>query len=261
MGNRNAITKEDLVLIEPWEDFTFPCRLDQGVQFGLGFFETILIREQAYFLEEHIERLNRSLAQFGYDRSLPAEILASFLEERSFKNVALKLMVSEKNAFVLVRPIPYQANDYVEGKNVTFSRCIRSKCAQLVAHKSLNYGENLLQSRWAMGEGYDDCLFLNENGHVTESTLANLFVIEEGKLVTPPVSDGLLPGIIRRKILENFDVREAHLQKKELMACAGAFLTNSLFGVMPISRICDVNLSRHPLVAEVSRFFGAMLPK
>jgi 4-amino-4-deoxychorismate lyase len=249
---------QPIVLVDPQTDSFISYQMDEGLSFGLGFFETILVREKPYYLKEHLHRLNQSLTQFGFDRSLQVETVQNFINYHAIKDTVLKLIVTQKNQLALLRPIPYDKGSYASGKKVRFSKVIKSRNSQLIAHKTLNYGENMLALRSAQQAGYDDCLFLNEIGNVTESAIANLFMIQNNRLLTPPLEDGLLPGVIRSEILSHFPVLETPLRIDQVTSCQGAFLTNSLMGAMPITQIETRTLPPHPLCEEVMQFFKEM---
>ena len=97
-------------------------------------------------------------------------------------------------------------------------------------------------------EGYNDALWVNAAGHITESTTANFFGIRDNALTTPtPETDGCLPGIARLKILEKaaqkeIPVHHEPLTPAELNTLDGAFLTNSVT-IQPIQTIDDCPLS------------------
>lgn len=261
MEEKDKFLRNNIIFIDENKSDFIPYRIDEGLQFGLGFFETILIRDRVYFLKEHLYRLNKSLKFFEFGSYVASETVKNLIQTYSLKNTVLKLIATEKNLFAITRPIPYNFQTYQTGRKVTFSRVIKSQYSQLIGHKTLNYGENILESRKVKKLGFEDCLFCNESGHITESAVANLFIIYNDKLITPPVSDGLLPGIIRQKIIENFTVYQQHIKKKQLKSCQGAFLTNSLLGAMRISHVEDVELPSHTLYHKVMHFFGNMLPQ
>lgn len=257
-GNERE-TREQIYFVDPKEAEPILYRMDEGLSYGLGLFETILIREKAHFLEDHLHRLNQSLKRFGFDCFVGATAVEDLIQTHSLRNTGLKLIVTEKNLFATVRPIPYDLQSNQMGQKVTISRVIRSKHSQLISHKTLNYGENILELRRAKETGYDDCLFVNEDGHVTESAIANLFMIYEDKIITPSIADGLLPGIIRKKVMEKYQVYEEHINIEQLKSCQGAFLTNSLLSAMPISYVEDVHLPRHPVCDELISFFKVIV--
>lgn len=251
-----------ILFLDPSIEVTLPYQMDAGLQFGLGCFETILIRDKVFFLEEHLTRLNQSLGYFGMGCSISRDAVEALIQKQDLKHVALKLIVTEKNCFALVRPLPYGALDYHKGKKVTISRVIKSKYSSLVSHKTLNYGDNMWELKRAKQSGYDDCLFLNEEGHMTESCVANLFLVQDEQLITAPSSDGLLPGIIRNKIIEQFPVRQKHITRSDVMSCQAAFLTNSLLGAMHITQIDERNhFEEHHLIRQVKQFLGDVLPR
>ncbi len=234
-------------------------QMDEGLQYGIGLFETILIREKPYYLEEHTNRLNHSLKIFQISKTICENDVLELIDEHQLQNLALKLIVTESNQFAMVRSIPYTKKDYSIGKSLVFSKTKKSKHSQLVTHKTINYAENIFEMRKAQKRGFDDCLFCNEYGHVTESSNANVFVIIDNEIWTPFVMDGLLPGIIRQKVKENFEIKEGHISVEQVMNAQGAFMTNSLMGVMPISQIDHRKIPLHPQVNEVRRFFEKMI--
>lgn len=77
-------------------------------------------------------------------------------------------------------------------------------------------------------DGFDDILLYNESGELTEFTIGNLVVEMSGKLVTPPVSCGLLAGTFRAHLLESGNITEQIIRMEELKDCKNIFLVNSL---------------------------------
>ncbi|AHD00181.1 4-amino-4-deoxychorismate lyase [Leisingera methylohalidivorans DSM 14336] len=82
--------------------------------------------------------------------------------------------------------------------------------------------------------GMDELLFLNQRGEVCEGTITNLFVTRaDGQVVTPPLTCGLLPGILRQVMLERGECREAVLGLQDLQAARAIRMGNSLRGLIP----------------------------
>lgn len=79
----------------------------------------------------------------------------------------------------------------------------------------------------------DDVLCVNECGRVTESTIANVVFLIDGEWVTPPVSDGLLTGILRGELLESHTIMERHVTIAEARAADAVALINSVRGWRP----------------------------
>ncbi len=84
-------------------------------------------------------------------------------------------------------------------------------------------------------EGIDEMIFLNERDEVCEGTITNIFIEKEGVLVTPPLSSGVLPGVLRQELLETGKAVEGILN---LDALSGSFFVgNSLRGLIAVDRL------------------------
>jgi branched-chain amino acid aminotransferase len=105
--------------------------------------------------------------------------------------------------------------------------------------KSLNYLNNVLAKLEARQHGADEALMLNAQGMVAETSVANVFVVRDGVLLTPPAVDGALEGITRSTVMElaatlGIPVREQTLSRFDFFAADEAFLTGSGAGIVPI---------------------------
>lgn len=89
-------------------------------------------------------------------------------------------------------------------------------------------------ARAALPEGVDELLFLNQQGEACEGTITNLFVTRaDGQRVTPPLSCGLLPGVLRQTLLESGQCREQVLRVQDLLEAKAIHMGNSLRGLIP----------------------------
>ncbi|MCI8505219.1 MAG: branched-chain amino acid aminotransferase [Lachnospiraceae bacterium] len=211
-------------------------RLDEGFLFGLGAFETIALEGRPLWLERHLKRLERTLAFLGIPRQVTRKEVYEYLESEKITEGALKIVVSEKNRLFLPRENPYMETDYEKGFSVDFAEGRRNEHSPLTYHKTLNYGDCILEKRRAAERGFDEAVFLNSRGEICEGCVSNLFFVREGKLVTPKLSCGLLPGIVREVLLERCDVTEERILAGDIVQFEECFLTNSLMGVMPVVR-------------------------
>jgi branched-chain amino acid aminotransferase len=105
--------------------------------------------------------------------------------------------------------------------------------------KSLNYLNNVMAKLEARQRGADEALMLNVQGMVAEASVANVFAVRDGVLLTPPASDGALEGITRATVLElaatlGIPAREQTLGRFDLFAASEALLTGSGAGIVPI---------------------------
>ncbi len=105
--------------------------------------------------------------------------------------------------------------------------------------KSLNYLNNVLAKLEARQRGADEALMLNAQGMIAETSVANVFAVRDGVLLTPPATDGALEGVTRATVMElatrlGIPVREQTLSRFDFFAAEEAFLTGSGAGIVPI---------------------------
>jgi len=95
------------------------------------------------------------------------------------------------------------------------------------------YDQELSQ---AAARGFYEVLFVNEKDEVTEGSFTNIFVLREGRLITPPVSCGLLPGILRRHLLDRYPdtVIEAGLSREDVETADAVYVGNSVRGLVKV---------------------------
>lgn len=209
--------------------------IDQGVYFGKGVFETILWLDKPILLKEHLVRLSKALLKMNM-KSLEEELI-EYIKKLPIKNKAVKIIVTDLNIIISERDIPYKEEDYETGVSITLSNVIKNSTSRLTYIKSTCYYENILEKEAAINKGFNDVLFLNEKGNITETSCANIFIVKDNKIYTPTIEDGLLSGIIREWIISNFDIQEKTLTLSELRNCDEIFITNSLVGIMTVNKI------------------------
>ncbi len=233
--------------------------LDRGLLYGEGLFETIKVSQgRLLFLEKHLKRLASGCAVLGINVSRE-ELLEGLQETVQLNKIAegsLRLTVTggEKtggfsepnpkgNYFITgQKGNPYSPADYLQGYKGLISSIKRNPFSPLVYLKSLNFLENVLAKKEALTAGYQEALFLNTFGFLTEGSITNLFIIKEGKIFTPAVECGLLAGITREVVINickknNNTVIEGHFFLADLLEANEAFLTNSLLGIMPLTMV------------------------
>lgn len=225
--------------------------LDSGYFFGRGVFETILVKRKPVFLKEHIERLNKGIKVLELGDEILIEDILNIIDKYSIKNCVLKIAVSEKNIVIETRDNKYKTEDYLKGFSLKLSNINRNSKSKLTYIKSTNYLDNILQREEALKSGYDEVLFLNEKGFVAEGSISNIFLIKENKIYTPKVESGLLPGVVRKFIIDEFNVIEKKIVLEDLFNADEIFITNSLLGIMGISKLEDKILSKNKITIGI----------
>jgi branched-subunit amino acid aminotransferase/4-amino-4-deoxychorismate lyase len=109
-------------------------------------------------------------------------------------------------------------------------------------------------------------LILNSDGNVTETSSANLFWVEGGTLHTPPVSDGVLPGVTRRLVVGLASalgqaVREESVASDRLQQADAVFVTSAATGIIAVSQVNGGALGTHPLVCQLQGAYDAELAR
>ena len=215
--------------------------LDEGYSFGLGLFETILLyKGKPVFLDEHLKRINKSIIDLdlNIDKLEKNEVFQYLNNNKNtLEYEVLKIVLSEKNRLFLKREYIYTEKDYQRAFSLNISEVIRNESSIFTFHKTLNYGDNILEKRKSKKMGYDEPIFLNSKNQVTEGATSNIFVVVGDKIYTPKLSCGLLNGIVRQYIISNYDVIESEIDLEFLNNTDEIFLTNSLFGIMPVNNL------------------------
>lgn len=211
--------------------------IDDCTYFGTGLFETILIQKKPIFLKEHIHRINWGISELGLGEKISLIEIEKFILDNNIENSALKIIVTKKNLIFIVRELTYTKDDYENGFIIRLSNIRKSSQSRIVRLKTINYLENILELKDAKKLGYNESIFFNENGILTEGCITNIFIIKNKCIYTPKISAGLLPGIIRGWVINNFEVNEIDITKDMLLEAEEIFLTNSLVGIIKVSEL------------------------
>jgi len=222
--------------------------LGPGFMFGEGLFETVRVRDaHPLFFADHHARLAASLAFL--DAPPPSardEMHARCLQviaANSLRDGNLKIAVfrdtSGWSELILAREGGYGPEIYQKGfRLMTVTGGPRNEPLQ--ALKSLNYLGNIRAKRAALAAGYDEAVFVDAHGHVLEGATTNVFVVRDRVVWTPPLSCGILPGVMRARVigmLEPAGLRECDLSLAALLEADEIFVTNALLGIMPVSQV------------------------
>lgn len=226
---------------------------DRGVTLGDGIFETLTFKDgELLRLDRHLARLANGLDVLGFTADIDADIIrkASVLlaESNDVVEGALRLTVLRGSGARGVLPAsmgdPTVMMSLTPGVlcdttplNVIIATCTRrNDQSPMSAIKSTNYGDAILARMEADRSGADDALMLNSRGTLAEATAANVFCVIDGALVTPPQSDGALPGVMREVMIERTNAQERSISIEDLLRAGEVFLTSSL-SIRPVVSI------------------------
>ena len=137
---------------------------------------------------------------------------------------------------------PYPAAFYETGATVVVSDVRANETDPATFHKTTAYMTRLLVLRDAHRARAAEALQFNSRNRLAEGAVSNVFLVSGGRLLTPPVEDGLLAGVTRAAVLElaadvGVPAEQQSLTVHDLMAADEVFLTNSIMEVMPVARV------------------------
>ncbi|KQP03496.1 MAG: aminotransferase class IV [Methylobacterium sp.] len=130
--------------------------------------------------------------------------------------------------------------------------------------KTLGYLDAVLAAAEARAAGFDEALFRNTHGRVACAGTGNLFAVFGTRLVTPPLSEGVLAGIVRAEVLGlapslEFTAEEQPLAFEEFLGADAVFLTNSLRGIAPVRAVGATRFAEHPAVTALGEALRAAM--
>lgn len=244
------------------EDKAMVSSSDRAFRYGDAAFETMLSRKgQVQFWEEHYFRLMAAMRILRM--SIPMTYTPEYLEQEIIRTVKsagllgtdarIRLQVgrgpggtympqSDEVYFVIeagtLDTVPFQVG---EGLHVDVFRDHKKARNLLSSVKSSNALFYIIAAQWARENDLDDCLILNEDNQVIESTRSNLFLyLNDGKrLVTPEKDSGALKGIMQKKVAElseklGLELQERPISPFDVLKADEVWLTNSLRGVQSV---------------------------
>jgi branched-chain amino acid aminotransferase len=234
---------------------------DRGFMYGDGVFETMRGYTGTVFkLDSHLERLFISLDVLGikhkYSKRYLRDAVYRTLQTNGLSSAYIKLAVTRgEGRFGIGHKDRFSPNLVITAKNfegypgwmfdvglsagVTGTQNEKSPISGL---KTLNYLPYILARFDAQDSGYDEAILTNTKGFITEGATSNVFLVKDGRLITPSLESGILPGITRGVIIEiarrlKMVVKEKSVTRRELFGADEIFLTNSLAEVLPVTKV------------------------
>lgn len=247
---------------------------DRGFCLGDGIFETLLsYNRNIPFYTQHWQRLSNSAnvlninLSSNYNKDYIYSILQDLLAKNypdNFKDTYLgfKIIVTRGAGPRSIEPINnynYKPNLVISTfevrpelnlpKNLCVATYRINQQSILPQIKSLNYLDKIIAKQQALKHNYDDCLFLNLDNNITEASTSNIFfILANNQVITPKISDGVLPGIMRGYVIKTLKEHEIKVIEESIsltnlknsLKPKSAFLTNSIQGITLVDKIDDL---------------------
>lgn len=237
--------------------------LDRGLHFGDCVFEGIVaFGTKMLDFSEHYDRLRESADMIAMEIPYRPEELIFEIEyllgRCNTPKTAIKLMITRGNGLGLTFPAHTSPNKFIFALPATrfpaelYTRGMALKLKQQSAKergataKTNFYLPSLLAVNRAQEEGFDDILWVNQDGEITESSIANIFLIgrtgDRVEIATPAATSGLLKGITRQRLMAlltsaKIPVTERTIFEDEIPYFDEAFLCSTVRGLVPLHRI------------------------
>lgn len=231
--------------------------------YGDGVFETVkIVNNKVLFLEDHYFRLMASMRVVRME--IPMNFTMENLEEQILNLVKYNTIPESARARItvfrndgglylpktnevsyLIHATPLENAAYslnTASYEVDLYKDFYITKQLLSSIKTTNKLINVTGSIFAHENGLDNCILLNDTKNVAEALQGNLFMVQGNKLITPPVSEGCLNGVMRKQILalakkiESIEVVEEIISTFDLQKADELFLTNVITGIQPITK-------------------------
>lgn len=236
---------------------------NRGFTYGDALFETVKVsHNKILFWEDHYFRLMASMRILRME--IPMNFTLEFLETEILKLIAsraqekltvrTKLMVSRKEGG-LYAPVTNDVDylittkaldtDFYEFHQTDYKIDLYKdhyiSPSLLSTLKSNNRLINVIGSIYAKENNLDNCLILNTDKSLVEALNANVFLVKDNIIKTPPLNDGCIKGVLRKQIIDivnlipEFTLEETSISPFELQKADELFLTNTIAGIQPIT--------------------------
>ncbi len=223
---------------------------DRLCEHGLGLFETFRTWDGwAALLDRHLARLTRSAVELGIEvdpASLPTRAdVSSLIEAHTLSDALIRLTVSAGRP-PLLRPVvwmtasPLPPPSAPSGWRVVDASWPVAIEDRLARHKTLNYWAKRLAYDHAQSLGADEAIIRSLDGRIWEGSRTSLFLRRDRRLLTPPATGPIIPGIMRQVVIElaggsGFAVEEADITDATVQTADEVFLTNSVRGLITVA--------------------------
>ena len=267
--------------IMPIEKAMVPIE-DRGYQFGDGVYEFVAsYAGRLFMLEEHLDRLERSLRELFYDpipRETVRQAIVDLFNQSGYPRAGIYIQISRgvapRNHAIAAGMAP-QIVMTIRAVNELPEK-LRSEGATAITVPDTRWGRcdiktiqllsNSLAKQKALDSGCDDAILVSDQDVVREGTSSNLFIVVKEKLFTHPLTPNILPGITRLAILQicrslNIEVQETFFATPELYGADEAFLTGTVTEVLPIVRVDGKTIGNGTVGPTTRRLYASLREK
>lgn len=218
---------------------------EKGWMEGTGIFETIkTVNNQPWALSRHMRRAVTSALREGIQLPPQEDLLTALdllFSHESFENGLLRVSFGRDGNWVAAH-LHYEPGNFA-AKLVSYNQVV-SKQGQPI--KSFPYSHRLRILDEVKTLGFNEAIVFNTDRRVCEGAVTNLIFLLDGQWVTPPISDGVLPGVMRALVIEYCGVQVRSILESDLPRVESGYLLSSLRIAQPIASIDGRGLLQTP---------------
>jgi len=217
---------------------------DRGFRYGMSLFESFrVIGGQVEFFDKHLIRLLSACAELEFDVNEAAlrkvEALLGGAEVEGFARIYVTAgdgstiaAAASPRVYVFIEDRPA-----LDAENYEISISEETYRPVFGGLKTANYWFNAATLAQARSRGFDETLLFNDFAELVSACCANVFVVRDERISTPPRSSGARQGVIREWVIARRKVEERRLRREDVVNADEIFLTNSWLGVMPVATV------------------------
>ncbi len=239
---------------------------DRGLLLGDGIFETLLVLNRtALWANMHLARMESAAKELGigFARDAVDDAIAEILDDAPETHQVLRITLTRGGSTrglgsnggtptLLITLDPFDPALMFQPVMLATSAIRRNPTSPASRLKTISYIDNIAAAREAAARGMEDALMLNVAGAVACSTIANLFILKNGTLVTPARDQGILTGVTRQALISaagqlGIATEERAVMPAELLSADAVFLTNSLRLIRPVKSLDQQPLAQRDL--------------
>lgn len=228
---------------------------DSSFLYGIGLFETMrAVGGRVFRFSDHWQRLAASAQALSivnsYSQTQIQDAVERVLQANQLTDARLRLTLTggslraeeNRRSTLLITAtafVPYPKEYFEKGVRVVITDYRQNPKDPFAGHKTTCYGPRLAALRVAHEKLAAEALWFTTENRLAEGCISNLFLVRQGKLLTPPLSTPVLPGIARKTVLElaqqeKISTEEHPLDINDLLAAEEVFLTNVVMTILPV---------------------------
>ena len=254
----------------------------RGLRYGDGVFETMKLKQGCLILrDEHFARLWKGMEvlQFAIPKhfdpeKLQEEILLLAKKNQHEQAARIRITIFRSNGGLydaadqrpnyIIQTWPLQEGNGEWNSNglvLGIYDQAKKSCDILSTLKHNNYLPYVMGALEAKKQKWNDAIVLNSDGRICDTTIANIFIVKNGVIVTPPLSEGPVAGIVRKYLIDElkksgFECSENPITIPELLDADEIFLTNSIYNIRWVSNINEIEFGNE----LVQKIYATLIP-